>query len=65
MAKIILDDSQLNSICENISHTIQADLLVAVIAELKKKKEDDIPKPEFLKKMILKKTDGNGNRKRS
>ena len=54
MARIVLTDEILDQACENISHALQAELLAAVIAELKKKKEDDIPKPEFLKKMILK-----------
>jgi len=64
MAKIIIDDEALDRACENISHSIQNELLAAVIAELKKKRETENPRPEFLKKMIVKKTNSNGNQKR-
>jgi len=65
MAKIILTDEILDRACENISEAIQTDLLAAVIAELKKRKEDDIPRPEYLKKIVIKNPDGNSNQKRS
>lgn len=76
MAKIIIDDEALDRICENISYSLQTELLTAsqaahreilaaIMAGFKKKKESDLPQPEFLKKMIVKNPDGNGNQKRS
>ena len=79
MAKITLDDKGINNLCEHISHSLSADFLVAsqtaqarlveaITAALKKRKERDIPQPEFLRKMVVKalgNTDGNGSEKRN
>jgi len=78
MGKIILTDEILDRACENISHSLQAELLTAskkaqegfvasILAKLEKRRDEDTPKPEFLRKMVVKalgNTDGKGSQKR-